>query len=769
MEKRLTQYFAHERARPKQIELASRVYEALADRKHLILQAPTGFGKTAGVLAGILPFIEETESRVYYTVKTHREAEGVIRELSRIETVVSFPFKVSEIRGKRHLCRVALERGAQAEIVDRYCRKLVERRKCPFYLALKRTLPDFGRSVNYNILSSKLALQLAAMNGTCPYYLMKSGLASSDLIIMPYPYITLDHLRRDLVWPSRRQSHLVIDECIAAHVDVVIPPGDIKAKDLYEGLSSSILSIRLDERNATNVVENRIYGRRREFSDKVLKVSTETGRTLELTENTGVLRSKGSKFQWCPASYLRVGSVTLVFEEGRLYREAISDIVRAERQIVYDFACVPDHNYIANGFVVHNSHNMPFVIGSDRSWKLRVADLQRGLLEIYSLDIAARAILIELLSFLKGKRIEKIVVMTPSEFIGMLERRFNDIPFDRILQILTNAADSAQEKAFSSDFIAKCSLAYVAEFFQQLYGNRLYPSFFLEYVTTEEFPACYLELSSFDSSSVGRSIFRHFRSVIHVSGTNEWEEAYVALTGVPTQYQKCVIDPYYNYESVFLAVLETMSSRESDRTEEKYRVYSENLAALVNGIGGKSALYFPSFKVLCAFREEGFERAVEKQVHWEEEGMNSEEHREMVSRFVLDREKESVLVGVMGGRSAEGMDFGPGMLRGVVVFGIPFPEPSPKMEKYVQYLNRKFCGKGELYGYSYPAVIKAAQAVGRAYRSPDDRVALILADDRYFSYEIFGKFPNWIRRSLKGRYADNMLLLDDLERFLTAD
>lgn len=768
MEKRLTQYFAHEHARPKQIELASMVYEALANRKHLILQAPTGFGKTAAILAGTLPFIEETESRVYYTVKTHREAEGVIRELSRIETVVSFPFKVSEIRGKRHLCRVALERGAQAEIVDRYCRKLVEERKCPFYSPLKRGLSDLRRGVGHNILSSKLALELAAMNGICPYYLIKNSLASSDLIIMPYPYITLDHLRRDLVWPSSRQSHLIIDECIGADVDIAISVGHAKAKDLYKSLIPSILSIRRDERNVMSIVENRICSRRMEFSKNVLDLSTETGRALKLTDNTGMLRLEGSKYGWCPASHLHIGAAILTFEEGHLCCESISDIVRAEGQTVYDFVCSPDHNYVANGIVVHNSHNIPFVIGSDRSWRLRVAHLQQGLLEVYSSDVAARAILIELLLFLKERRNEQILVMNPSEFIGILESRFNDIPFDRILQVLINAAEAIQEKVFSSEFIAKCSLAYVAEFFQQLYSSRLYPSFFLQYVTTEAFPTCYLELSSFDSSSVGRRIFRHFESVIHVSGTNEWEEAYVALTGVPTQYAKCVIDPYYDYENVFLAVLETMSSKESDRTEEKYSVFSQNLAMLVNEITGKSALYFPSFKVLSAFRQGGLEKAVEKEMHWEEEGMNSEEHRQMINRFVADQEKESVLVGVMGGRSAEGMDFGPGMLRAVVVFGIPFPEPSPKMEKYVQYLNRKFSGKGELYGYSYPAVIKAAQALGRAYRSPEDRVALILADDRYFSYEIFEKFPNWIRRSLKGRYADYGLLIDDLERFLTA-
>ena len=90
---------------------------------------------------------------------------------------------------------------------------------------------------------------------------------------------------------------------------------------------------------------------------------------------------------------------------------------------------------------------------------------------------------------------------------------------------------------------------------------------------------------------------------------------------------------------------------------------------------------------------------------------------------------EGVLLGVTGGRIAEGVDFPDEELEAVVVVGIPYPRPTAKREALRRFLDAT-TGRGWEYVVEAPAQRAMLQAFGRMIRSENDRGIGIVLDRR---------------------------------------
>jgi DNA excision repair protein ERCC-2 len=101
-----------------------------------------------------------------------------------------------------------------------------------------------------------------------------------------------------------------------------------------------------------------------------------------------------------------------------------------------------------------------------------------------------------------------------------------------------------------------------------------------------------------------------------------------------------------------------------------------------------------------------------------------------------------VLLGVTGGRIAEGIDFPDEELEAVVVVGVPYPRPSAKREALRRFLDAT-TGNGWAYAVEAPAQRAILQALGRMIRSENDRGIGIIVDRRatQFSHVLPGLTP----------------------------
>lgn len=115
----------------------------------------------------------------------------------------------------------------------------------------------------------------------------------------------------------------------------------------------------------------------------------------------------------------------------------------------------------------------------------------------------------------------------------------------------------------------------------------------------------------------------------------------------------------------------------------------------------------------------------------------------------------ALLFAVIGGTLSEGINFSDSLGRGVVVVGLPFPNPhSAEWKAKMQYISSKAAsvgqdGKAAARDFYENACMRAVnQCVGRAIRHRGDYAAILMLDNRYGGQRIQAKLPGWIRGSL---------------------
>lgn len=115
----------------------------------------------------------------------------------------------------------------------------------------------------------------------------------------------------------------------------------------------------------------------------------------------------------------------------------------------------------------------------------------------------------------------------------------------------------------------------------------------------------------------------------------------------------------------------------------------------------------------------------------------------------------ALLFAVIGGTLSEGINFSDALGRGVVVVGLPFPNPhTAEWKAKMQYLSSKASSRGQdgkvaARDFYENACMRAVnQCVGRAIRHRGDYAAILMLDRRYSGQRIQAKLPQWIRGSL---------------------
>ena len=130
--------------------------------------------------------------------------------------------------------------------------------------------------------------------------------------------------------------------------------------------------------------------------------------------------------------------------------------------------------------------------------------------------------------------------------------------------------------------------------------------------------------------------------------------------------------------------------------------------------------------------------------------MTSKDNEKLVQDFKACGDKGgAVFLGVQGGRTSEGVDFPGNQMNSVVVVGVPYAEPTPRVRAQIDYYESRFPGRGREYGYILPAMKKACQAAGRPIRTLDDRGAIVFLDNRFGSAYCKSFIPSWVTNGMK--------------------
>jgi DNA excision repair protein ERCC-2 len=125
----------------------------------------------------------------------------------------------------------------------------------------------------------------------------------------------------------------------------------------------------------------------------------------------------------------------------------------------------------------------------------------------------------------------------------------------------------------------------------------------------------------------------------------------------------------------------------------------------------------------------------------------------------------AVFLGVQGGRTSEGVDFPGDQMNSVIVVGVPYAEPTPRVKAQIEYYEKRFPKLGREYGYVLPAMKRASQAAGRPIRTLEDRGAIVFMDYRYATSYCRGFLPQWISSGLKALPDRDEALAKEIQTF----
>ena len=190
-----------------QRELASEVARAVEEGLLLVVNAPTGFGKTAAVAYGLL---EGGAERVLWVVRTVNEIDPVIRELRGLGARFTFLYSA---RRSCPLLRPGEKEGLSGEEFWANCRLARLRGACPFYANLRSVEAEevwgYVRS-HYSIHATRIAGDLAKHLGVCPFFALRSLVDESTFIVATYPYLFRKDIFEGVLDPYKYEDFVVI-------------------------------------------------------------------------------------------------------------------------------------------------------------------------------------------------------------------------------------------------------------------------------------------------------------------------------------------------------------------------------------------------------------------------------------------------------------------------------------------------------------------------------------------------------------------------------
>jgi len=190
--------------RSNQSKIIDCIQSVFKDRNHLVLEAPTGSGKTFSSLAAALPFIVKSDMKIVYCVRTNSQQKQVIYELQQFKKSGN-NIKVVAIQGREALCPQQkndseLKKSNWSE-KSKICKSLKLKSKlgdsgCPFYSKLLSGGESLTKKWSSEILTAQEFSKQAEEEGICPYELNKLMLKEAQVVIVPYVYFFDEFIRK---------------------------------------------------------------------------------------------------------------------------------------------------------------------------------------------------------------------------------------------------------------------------------------------------------------------------------------------------------------------------------------------------------------------------------------------------------------------------------------------------------------------------------------------------------------------------------------------
>lgn len=210
--------FPYASFREGQQDLAGAVYDACKRGNRLVVEAMSGFGKTAPVLTGSVLAAEEDDSRVIYACRTKRQVFRVMEELERMQRKVQVRSTYLFAKNDYCLLKETSRFPVSQESFKWYCGFNVTNNLCSYFLNIglvNREVDALVDEFSSSVRSHSRFLETCRGTHVCPYEVARLAISDSRVLVTTYHYL-FDDASRSILLNSARwtpaQTTIVIDE-----------------------------------------------------------------------------------------------------------------------------------------------------------------------------------------------------------------------------------------------------------------------------------------------------------------------------------------------------------------------------------------------------------------------------------------------------------------------------------------------------------------------------------------------------------------------------
>jgi DNA excision repair protein ERCC-2 len=264
-----------------------------------------------------------------------------------------------------------------------------------------------------------------------------------------------------------------------------------------------------------------------------------------------------------------------------------------------------------------------------------------------------------------------------------------------------------------------------------------------------------------DPGVVSGPLFEKSSGSIIMSGTLYPPVMYSDILRIPDDREVIAKE----YKSDFLSnrrpilIARDVTTKFTDRGMNNSHNIRMHIKSVLDNTNGNIALFFPSYMMLDNIvNHEGSSWIPWSITHHiiERRMMSKGEVGKNVNKLHESRKKgeRCILIGVLGGKFSEGVDYPENILDAVICVGIPLAPPSARQNALKSYYEKRF---GNVlawrYSSSQPAVNSLMQAIGRPIRKGEDRALVVLLENRLLNRNYKICMPN----SLQIRQTSNYI------------
>ena len=463
-----------------------------------------------------------------------------------------------------------------------------------------------------------------------------------------------------------------------------------------------------------------------------------------------------------------------------LVKAALSDVKVIALSYLYVFDPVIRTAFLKNldshlqkiMLIVDEAHNLPetAIDISSRSLSLFIikqAELEAKKYENKEIEAFARFFRNEIEKMTENINREKII--SPESLIEIVQKQGSIANPRDFFEQLHEVGSSIRRNLLAEGKYPRSYIHGMSEFllrWLETLGDESFVNVASSRVTREKVKTAKLEIVALDPSKITAPVFSSTYSNIIMSGTLQPLQAYARITRLPENTVECVVPSPFPKEHILSLVCRGVSTAMEKRTPFMYQTIIERINEVVQNTPANTGIFTASFGVLNSLIDEGLEAALDKPLFHERRGMSSKANEKIVAEFKACGEGDgAVFLGVQGGRTSEGVDFPGNQMNSVIIVGVPYAEPTPRVKAQMSYYETCFPKLGREYGYVLPAMKKASQAAGRPVRTLEDWGAIVFLDYRFATSYCRSFLPSWISNQMKVLPPGDKILAQEISGF----